>query len=148
MIGVDEHRWAPRRRGAAGFVTLIIDLTPTPIAAARRAWLTRCPVVQRPRWPRGWPLNPPTFARAVEVIAMDGFAGYKTAATEVIPDAVTVMDPLPRRGIGRGKAESDPPTHPGSRPWADAGTPATRSTGFGASPAPASSCSQPASTPA
>ncbi len=29
VIGVDEHRWAPRRVGAAGFVTLIIDLTPT-----------------------------------------------------------------------------------------------------------------------
>ena len=25
---------------------------------------------------------------------MDGFAGYKTAATEVLPDAVTVMDPF------------------------------------------------------
>ena len=25
---------------------------------------------------------------------MDGFAGYKTAATAVIPDAVTVMDPF------------------------------------------------------
>ena len=25
---------------------------------------------------------------------MDGFAGYKTAAAEVIPDAVTVMDPF------------------------------------------------------
>ena len=29
VIGVDEHRWAPRRIGAGGFVTLIIDLTPT-----------------------------------------------------------------------------------------------------------------------
>ena len=29
MIGVDEHRWALRRVGPAGFVTLIIDLTPT-----------------------------------------------------------------------------------------------------------------------
>ncbi len=28
VIGVDQHRWAPRRVGAAGFVTLIIDLTP------------------------------------------------------------------------------------------------------------------------
>lgn len=27
VIGVDEHRWAPRRRGTEGFVTLIIDLT-------------------------------------------------------------------------------------------------------------------------
>jgi len=29
VIGVDEHRWAPRRVGPNGFVTLIIDLTPT-----------------------------------------------------------------------------------------------------------------------
>jgi hypothetical protein len=29
VIGVDEHRWAPRRVGPAGFVTLIIDSTPT-----------------------------------------------------------------------------------------------------------------------
>lgn len=32
VIGVDERRWAPRRHGTAGFVTLIIDL----IAVARR----------------------------------------------------------------------------------------------------------------
>jgi hypothetical protein len=29
VIGIDEHRWAPRRFGAEGFVMLIIDLTPT-----------------------------------------------------------------------------------------------------------------------
>jgi transposase len=29
VIGVDEHRWAPRRVGPEGFVTLSIDLTPT-----------------------------------------------------------------------------------------------------------------------
>ena len=94
VIGVDEHRWAPRRVGAAGFVTLIIDLTPThdhsgparllDLVAGRSAtalasWLTA---------------QPASFAQAVEVIAMDGFAGYKTAAAEVIPDAVTVMDPF------------------------------------------------------
>jgi len=94
VIGVDEHRWAPRRIGAAGFVTLIIDLTPVhdqrgparllDLVAGRSAtaladWLAA---------------QPPDFSRAVEVIAMDGFAGYKTAAAEVIPDAVTVMDPF------------------------------------------------------
>jgi transposase len=94
VIGVDEHRWAPRRRGTEGFVTLIIDLTPTHdqtgparlldlvegrSAAALSSWLAA---------------QPSDFARAVEVIAMDGFAGYKTAATEIIPDAVTVMDPF------------------------------------------------------
>ena len=92
VIGVDEHRWAPRRLGAAGFVTLIIDLTPThdqtgparlldPVegrsASALASWLAA---------------QPADFAHAVQVIAMDGYAGYKTAATEVIPDAVAVMD--------------------------------------------------------
>jgi transposase len=94
VIGVDEHRWAPRRLGAAGFVTLIIDLTPVRdhrgparlldlvsgrSATALASWLAA---------------QPADFAQAVQVIAMDGFAGYKTAATEVLPDAVTVMDPF------------------------------------------------------
>src|ERR1700741_1841006 len=86
VIGVDEHRWAPRRLGAAGFVALIIGLTPVPVhrgparpATARASWVAA---------------HPADFAQAVQVIAMDGFAGYKTAATEVLPDAVTVMDPF------------------------------------------------------
>ena len=94
VIGVDEHRWAPRRLGAAGFVTLIIDLTPAydhsgparlldlvpgRSAAALADWLTA---------------QPADFAAQVQVVAMDGFAGYKTAAAEVLPDAVTVMDPF------------------------------------------------------
>jgi transposase len=94
VIGVDEQRWAPRRRGADGFVTLIIDLTPTRdrtgparlldmvagrSAAALTSWLAA---------------QPADFAAGVEVVAMDGFTGYKTAATTVVPDAVTVMDPF------------------------------------------------------
>ncbi len=35
-----------------------------------------------------------TSGAAVEVVAMDGFTGFKTAAAEEIPDAVTVMDPF------------------------------------------------------
>ena len=78
---------------------------------------------------------------------MDGFAGYKTAATEVIPDAVTVMDPF--HVVALAGAKLDACRHASSsRPWAGAVMPATRSTGFGASPAPASSCSRLASTPA
>lgn len=30
----------------------------------------------------------------VEVVAMDGFTGFKTATSEELPDAVAVMDPL------------------------------------------------------
>ena len=94
VIGVDEHRWAPRRAGADGFVTVIIDLTPVHdrsgparlldvvagrSAAALATWLAA---------------QPQGFRDQVEVVAMDGFAGYKTAATDMVPDAVTVMDPF------------------------------------------------------
>ncbi|MCG7584012.1 ISL3 family transposase, partial [Mycolicibacterium sp. OfavD-34-C] len=94
VIGVDEHRWAPRRRGSGGFVTLIIDLTPVHdktgparlldlvegrSAAALSTWLTQ---------------QPPAFRDQVEVVAMDGFGGYKTAATDQLPEATAVMDPF------------------------------------------------------
>jgi hypothetical protein len=34
------------------------------------------------------------WREAVEVVAMDGFTGFKTATTEELPDAVPVMDPF------------------------------------------------------
>jgi transposase len=62
VIGVDEHRWAPRRIGPEGFVTLIIDLTSTheqtgparllDMAARhhRLAYWLACPVVALQAW--------------------------------------------------------------------------------------------------
>ena len=38
-------------------------------------------------WPQAW-------RDAVEVVAMDGFTGFKTATSEELPDAVAVMDPF------------------------------------------------------
>ena len=35
-----------------------------------------------------------TFRDGIEVVAMDGFTGFKTAAAETVPDAVAVMDPF------------------------------------------------------
>jgi transposase len=46
--------------------------------AAFAAWLARRPQV----WSDG-----------VEVVAMDGLSGFKTATVEAMPDSVTVMDP-------------------------------------------------------
>jgi transposase len=95
VIGVDEHKWSHTRRAEDdGFVTVITDLTgvldgtgsarlldvvPGRSAAAMAGWLAA----------RGQ-----GFRDRVEVVAMDGFGGYKTAATEALPDAVTVMDPF------------------------------------------------------
>ena len=71
---------------------------------------------------------------------MDGFAGYKTAAAEVIPDAVTVMDPFHVVALAGTKLDLFRQAS-SSRPSAGAVTPAIRSTGFAASPAPVCSCS-------
>ena len=38
--------------------------------------------------------RPQAWRDAVEVVAMDGFTGFKTAAAEELPDAVAVMDPF------------------------------------------------------
>jgi transposase len=94
VIGVDEHRWAPRRIGAGGFVTLIIDLTPTHDHSGPARLLDLVPGRSAAALASWLAAQPDGFAQSVQVIAMDGFTGYKTAATEAIPDAVTVMDPF------------------------------------------------------
>jgi transposase len=38
--------------------------------------------------------RPQAWREAVEVVAMDGFTGFKTATAEELPDAVAVMDPF------------------------------------------------------
>jgi transposase len=38
--------------------------------------------------------RPAAWRDAVEVVAMDGFTGFKTATNEELPDAVAVMDPF------------------------------------------------------
>lgn len=38
--------------------------------------------------------RPKAWSAGIEVVAMDGFTGFKTAAAEELPDAVPVMDPF------------------------------------------------------
>ncbi|WP_236422709.1 transposase, partial [Escherichia coli] len=38
--------------------------------------------------------RPQTWRDDVEVVAMDGFTGFKSATVEELPDAVAVMDPF------------------------------------------------------
>ena len=93
VIGVDEHVWRHTRKGDH-YVTVIIDLTgirdgtgPARLLdmvegrskSAFKTWLTE---------------RPKAWRDAVEVVAMDGFTGFKTATTEELPEAVAVMDPF------------------------------------------------------
>jgi transposase len=92
VIGVDEHVWRHTRRGDR-YVTVIIltgirdgtspprllDMVEGRYKAVFKTWLAERPEY----WPAG-----------VEIVAMDGFSGFKAATVEELPDAVTVMDPF------------------------------------------------------
>ncbi len=95
VIGVDEHRWSQTRRpGEDGFVTVIIDLTPV-LEGNGRTRLLDLVAGRSAAALKTW-LSPQTaaFREHIEVVAMDGFGGYKTAVTEVVPEATPVMDPF------------------------------------------------------
>ena len=93
VIGVDEHLWRHTRRGEK-YVTVIIDLTPVreKIGPARLLEMVegRSKAVFA-SWLAGRPQH---WRDGIEVVAMDGFTGFKTATTEELPEAVAVMDPF------------------------------------------------------
>jgi transposase len=95
VIGVDEHRWAHTRHAAGdGYVTVIVDLTPV-VAGTGRARLLDLVPGRSAAALRSWlAARDQGFRDRVQVVAMDGFGGYKNAATTALPDAVTVMDPF------------------------------------------------------
>jgi transposase len=94
ILGVDEHTWRHTRTGADNSVTILVDLTPTiegsgparlldlrqgRSAAVLAAWLAE---------------RTPVFRARIQVVTMDGFAGYRTATRQQLPDATAVMDPF------------------------------------------------------
>lgn len=93
VIGVDEHVWRHTRLGDR-FVTVIIDLTPVREKTGPSRLLDMVEGRSKAVF-RAW-LNEqtPAFRDEIEVVAMDGFTGFKTAAAEALPDAVEVMDPF------------------------------------------------------
>ena len=93
VIGVDEHVWRHTRRGDK-YVTVIIDLTPVRDHTGPPGCSTWSKVVPNRRFSSGSPNAPPAWRDQIEVVAMDGFTGFKTATTEELPDAVAVMDPF------------------------------------------------------
>jgi transposase len=95
VIGVDEHRWSHvRRRDQGGYVTVIVDLTPVLEGTGRARLLDLVPGRSAAALTSWLSTQSAAFRDRVEVVAMDGFGGYKTAATEVLPEATPVMDPF------------------------------------------------------
>jgi transposase len=94
VIGVDEHRWAPRRIGPRGLRHVDHRSHPRSRSDRSRAAARHGRGRSATALADWFSAQPADFAAGVQVVAMDGFAGYKTAATAVVPDAVTVMDPF------------------------------------------------------
>jgi transposase len=93
VIGVDEHVWRHTRRGDK-YVTVIIDLTPIRDKTGPARLLDMIEGRSKHAFQQWLADRPQQWRDRVEVVAMDGFTGFKTAATEELPDAVTVMDPF------------------------------------------------------
>lgn len=101
VIGVDGHVWRHTRRGDK-YVTVIIDLTPVRDGAGPARLLDMVEGRSKAAFKTWLADRDDAFRDAVEVVAMDGFTGFKTAAAEEIPDAVTVMDPdRPHQSVPR-----------------------------------------------
>jgi transposase len=92
-IGVDEHVWRHTRRGDK-YVTLIIDLTAIREGTGSARLLDMIEGRSKQAFKTWLADRDEAWRDAVEVVAMDGFTGFKTAAAEELPDAVAVMDPF------------------------------------------------------
>ena len=93
VIGVDEHVWRHTRRGDK-YVTVIIDLTPVREGSGPARLLDMVEGRSKKAFQQWLAERPQDWRDRVEVVAMDGFSGFKTATAEELPDAATVMDPL------------------------------------------------------
>jgi transposase len=93
VIGVDEHAWRHTRRGDK-FVTVIIDLTGVRAGTGPARLLDMVEGRSKQAFRQWLAEREASWRDGVEVVAMDGFTGFKTATTEELPDAVAVMDPF------------------------------------------------------
>ena len=93
VVGVDEHVWRHTRKGDK-YVTVIIDLTPIRDGTGPARLLDMVEGRSKQAFKQWLADRSQVWRDAVEVVAMDGFTGFKTATAEELPDAVPVMDPF------------------------------------------------------
>ncbi|GAB2496047.1 ISL3 family transposase [Streptosporangium sandarakinum] len=93
VIGVDEHVWRHTSRGDK-YVTVIIELTGIRDGTGPARLLDIVEGRSKQAFKTWLAERPKAWRDGVEVVAMDGFTGFKTATAEELPDAVAVMDPF------------------------------------------------------
>jgi Transposase len=93
VIGVDEHVWRHTRRGDK-YVTVIIDLPGVRVGTGPARLLDMVEGRSKQAFRQWLAARPRAWRPGVEVVAMDGFTGFKTATSAELRDAVAVMDPF------------------------------------------------------
>ena len=93
VIGVDEHVWRHTPYGDK-YVTVILDLTPIRDRRGPSRLLDMIPGRSKGVFKTWLASRPDTWRECIEIVAMDGFTGFKSAAAEELPDARAVMDPF------------------------------------------------------
>ena len=76
------------------FVTVILDLTPIPDRSGPSRLLDMIPGRSKRVFKTWLASQPNTWRENIEIVAMDGFTGFKSAAAEELPGARAVMDPF------------------------------------------------------
>ena len=93
VLGVAEHVWRHTRRGDK-YVTVIIDLTAVRDGTGPARLLDMVEGRSKQAFKQWLSEREQSWRAGVEVVAMAGFTGFKTATTEELPDAAAVMDPF------------------------------------------------------
>ncbi len=93
VLGVDEHVWRHTRKGDK-YVTVVIDLTPIRDDTGPARLLDMVEGRSKQAFKTWLAARPKEWRDGIEVVAMDGFTGFKTATTEELPDATPVLDPF------------------------------------------------------
>ncbi|WP_432560128.1 transposase [Granulicoccus sp. GXG6511] len=83
VLGVDEHCWRHTRRGDK-FVTVIIDLTPVRDGTGPARLLDMIEGRSKQAFKRWLAERDQAWRDAVEVVAMDGFSGFKGRVRSVV----------------------------------------------------------------
>ena len=104
VLGVDEHVWRHTRRGDK-YVTVVIDLTPVRDRSGPARLLDVAPGRSKKVLKTWLAQRDQAWRQRVEVVAMDGFTGFKSAAGEELPQARAVMDPFHVVSLAAGKVD-------------------------------------------
>ena len=93
VIGVDEHVWRHTPYGDR-YVTVILDVTPIRDRCGPSRLLDMVPGRSKRVFKTWLVSQSDTWRERIEIVAMDGFTGFKYAATEELLGASAVMDPF------------------------------------------------------